>query len=457
MSPDDLAAVMRVAQSLGLLRQEGAPPSPAGTAAVSPLFERLSMERLARVHDDVEKLHAARGASTPADAPKGRYRDYRAIIHAHSHFSHDSRGTEEEILAAAKAAGVNAIFMTDHYTDDRRFLQEGLRGLHDGILFIPGTELSSGLLAFRIDAIDWPAGASAAEIVGRLDAKKGVAFIAHPEGHTDWDSLPPFTGMEIYNTHADAEDQNSRGLESLRGPDALPRWMQLISAFRQYPQESFASIFDVPVDNLARWDRLNAARKVVGIAGNDSHNNVGFTAKVAENGMIEVWDVLGKKVTEVPASAVGPLLFGGVRPAPGQTLLTLRLDPYPISYGYVSTHILAESLTERDMFGALEHGRCYVAFDWIADPTGFTFEGTAGRRTLTMGDTLKRGADRRLIVTSPLPASLRLLRDGREVARESGTRLEYTPTEPGVYRAEVWLTVAGEDRPWIYANPIRVE
>ena len=41
------------------------------------------------------------------------------------------------------------------------------------------------------------------------------------------------------------------------------------------------------------------------------------------------------------------------------------------------------------------------------DPTGFTFEGSAGRRTFTMGDTMKHGGDRRLVVTSPLPASLR--------------------------------------------------
>jgi hypothetical protein len=74
-----------------------------------------------------------------------------------------------------------------------------------------------------------------------------------------------------------------------------------------------------------------------------------------------------------------------------------------------------------------------------------------------MGDTLKRANDSRLIVSSPLPASLRLLRGGHEVARESGTRLEYAPAEPGVYRAEVWVTIAGEERPWIYANPIRVE
>jgi hypothetical protein len=426
----------------------------AASAAPAGL-DRLAMERLARVHADVEQLRAARAAVPPPATP-GRYTDYRAILHAHSYLSHDSRGTVEEILAGAKAAGVNAIFMTDHYTADRRFLKEGLRGIHDGILFVPGTELSVGLLAYRIDDIDWPPDADVPTILKLLNAKNGVSFIAHPEHRTEW-TLPPFTGMEIYNTHADAEDENSRTLASLRGPEALPRWLGLISAFRQYPREAFASIFDVPVGNLANWDRLSETRKVVGIAANDSHNNVGFILQATENGMLEVWDVLGKKISEVRASSVPPFLFGVSQFTPGQKVMELRLDPYPISYGYVSTHILAETLTEPALFRALEHGRCYVAFDWLADPTGFAFEATSGRDTLTMGDTLKRGDDRRLIVRSSLPASLRLLRGGHEVARETGTRLEYAPKEPGVYRAEVWVTVAGDERPWIYANPIRVE
>jgi len=33
---------------------------------------------------------------------------------------------------------------------------------------------------------------------------------------------------------------------------------------------------------------------------------------------------------------------------------------------------------------------------------------------------------------------------------------EYTVENPGVYRLEGWLKIDGEDRPWIYANPIYV-
>ena len=59
-------------------------------------------------------------------------------------------------------------------------------------------------------------------------------------------------------------------------------------------RELFGSIFDVPVRNLEVWDRLNQTRHVVGIAGNDSHQNVGVTVLGAEGGRLEVLDALAK-------------------------------------------------------------------------------------------------------------------------------------------------------------------
>jgi hypothetical protein len=475
----DLALAGRLAEWLGFRpRASGGEGSTArggdgasGPAARNRFLDRLSMERLARVRADVEALRSARSAKNssrlfiasslpPSDAPSP-YQDFRVVIHSHSYLSHDSRGTPEEILAGAKAAGVHAVLMTDHYTEDRRFLREALRGVREGVLFVPGTELNCGLLCFRIDRIDWPADASDREIVRRVREGGGLAFIAHPEGRTDW-SLPFFAGMEIYNTHADAEDGNSVPPSELRGPEAISTWLSLLQAFRRYPREAFASMFDVPEANLARWDALNAERRVVGIAGNDSHNNVGAIVRGAEGGRLEDHDVLGKKIADLPRGVLPSFLLGGVDPAPEQTVLELRLDPYDVSFGYVSTHVLAESLTEEALLDALSRGRCYVAFDWIADPTGFRFEGRVARRgksdrVVPMGETLHRRDRPELVVESPLDAEIRLLRDGREVARGRGRSLSHAAAEPGVYRAEVWVTIAGEPRPWIYANPIRVQ
>jgi hypothetical protein len=34
--------------------------------------------------------------------------------------------------------------------------------------------------------------------------------------------------------------------------------------------------------------------------------------------------------------------------------------------------------------------------------------------------------------------------------------LEHEVTAPGDYRVEGWLGVGGEERPWVYSNPIYV-
>jgi hypothetical protein len=379
----------------------------------------------------------------------GPYQDVRAVIHAHSYLSHDSRGTPEEIIAGAKKAGVRVLFMTDHYTADRRFLREALRGERDGILFIPGSELSQGLLTFRMEQATWREGASDAEVLAALNSTGGVGFVAHPEKRTDWDL--PFAGTEIYNTHADAEASRADWMPAGEASGGLARWLGLVEAAQRYPRELFASIFHPPTANLAVWDRLNRTRHVVGIAGNDSHQNVGVTVRGGDDGRLEVVDALGKTVARPRRSELPGLL--GLDPIPGQDLLKLRLDPYDISFGYVSTHLMVRSVTEKECFEALTHGRCYVAFDWLSDATGFRFTARDGRRPLEMGDeTMARNLTLR--AETPIPAELRLLRDGAEIARESGSRLEQAVNEPGVYRVEAWVTVDGEARPWIYSNPI---
>src|SRR5262249_55434353 len=155
------------------------------------------------------------------------------------------------------------LFTTDHYTPDRRFLREALRGERDGILFIPGAELSQGLLTFRMERADWAPDASDAAVLTALNSTGGVGFVAHPEHRAQWDL--PVAGMEIYNPHADAEDTGSPRAPPKDGPGGLARWLPLIEATQRYPRELFASIFDPPTANLAVWDRLNRTRHVVGI------------------------------------------------------------------------------------------------------------------------------------------------------------------------------------------------
>ena len=74
-----------------------------------------------------------------------------------------------------------------------------------------------------------------------------------------------------------------------------------------------------------------------------------------------------------------------------------------------------------------------------------------------MGDEVKLADGLKLTAKLPLPAYVRLLRYGKEVAKSDGkAEFEFSVKEAGAYRLEAWLELDGEFRPWIFANPIYV-
>jgi hypothetical protein len=429
---------------------------PGRGGAGSSLSERFTEGYLSGLHAGAEKVRAA----ARPEARSGEWEDVRCVLHAHSGLSHDSRGTEAQIVAAAKRARVRAVFTTEHPTADRKWITAGLRGERDGVLFVPGAELSDGLLVWRGEKAEWTPGMTAGEVLGRLQGTDGVAFVAHPEKRkedADW-KLPPFAGMEIYNTHADAQDSDyEKSLSELTG-GSLVRAFTLLGLLNRYPQEAFAAIFDEQTALLRRWDRLNeetlgARRHVVGIAGNDSHQNVGLTVAATEQGL-RVTDALGEVVSEVPKEKLPAFLFGSVKP--GTVVLTHTFDPYEVSMGYMNTHVLAREVTEASLFRALQAGRAYVSFDWMADPSGFSYTARAGKKRIEMGDETAAGKKPLLTARTNMPCDLRLLRNGETVRRVSGSEVSFRADTPGVYRVEAWVDLGSEERPWIYSNPIYV-
>jgi hypothetical protein len=425
----------------------------AATTAVagSSLKQRLEPEYLTMLRKGARRLQRV---ATPS--PKsGEYLDVRCVMHAHSGLSHDSRGNQAQLVAAAKAAGVRAVFMTEHPQADRKWVTEGLRGEKDGVLFVPGAELSDGLLVWRADKADFEPGMKAGPVIERVKGAGGVAFVAHPEQRkqdSDWE-LPAFDGMEIYNTHADAEDSSYEDLLSgLKGGSPL-QILTLLSTLKKFPKESFAAIFDEQSPTLKRWDRLNAeylpsGRRVIGLAGNDCHQNVGISVEQAGDNLV-VKDALGKSVGMFPAKNVPVFLLAGGG-------LSHTFDPYEVSMGYVSTHVLAIEVTEEALFAGLLRGRAYVAFDWMADPSGFSYTAAAGGKSIDMGGDTDLADAPVLAAKTSAPCELRLLRNGEEVQRVEGKELSFTPKQAGVYRVEAWVRMGEEPRPWIYSNPIYV-
>ncbi len=253
----------------------------------------------------------------PAARPKP-LRDFRGIIHCHSLYSHDSKGTYEEILAAAKAARVDFVIMTDHppKDDPGRPLREGWRGLHDGVLFIQGAELAgSNLLAIGIREPIHAAGVPAK--IDAIHAQGGLAIVSHCEEVSDWEPYAAADGMEIYNVHA-----------ALKAKRKDPRFLaEVLKALKEDPEGSFRLLQELDPAILAKWDDLNRTRRFVGIAGNDAHQNVNF--------------------------------------------MGLQLDPYERAFKFVSTCVRAEELAEEAILAGLRQGRCYVAFGDVRLPWTF--------------------------------------------------------------------------------------
>ena len=123
----------------------------------------------------------------------------------------------------------------------------------------------------------------------------------------------------------------------------------------------------------------------------------------------------------------------------------------------------APDLTESAIRSALEQGHAYVSHDWMCDATGFSFvlEQTAGSgsnaaKHLLMGDEAAFTGGQTLRGAFPVRCHARLLRDGKVIDEVDNDKFVHSLSEPGVYRLEGWLKLDGEERPWIYSNPIYV-
>lgn len=360
------------------------------------------------------------------------------------------------MLADAKGAGVDAILLTDHHRPPRDFITESWRGLHDGVLFIPGSE-DRGFLIYPMRSVLGRMKDPTAAFLEAVRAGGGLAFLSHIEERPDH-PMDGLDGLEITNRHADAKADRV-GLPALvlrlTDPASLA---ELEESLRLYPDELFAAQARYPAEYLAKWDAETKARRLTGVAANDCHHNNILIIKMIDAESVKVGtNVDGDDAMRtIPAS-----LRPGIRAMtkgrrPGDVLARLDVDPYRVSFRNASTHVLAPRLDEPSVRDALRAGHAYVAHDWICDPSGFLFgwlaEGTLG----AMGDAVPLAPGGQVFAQFPVACHIRLLRDGRSIAEATSDRLEHPVAERGVYRVEGWLTLDGEERPWVYSNPIYV-
>ncbi|UCE85882.1 MAG: PHP domain-containing protein [Deltaproteobacteria bacterium] len=324
----------------------------------------------------------------------GRYTDYRGAIHVHSHFSHDSEGRIEDIVAAANATGLDFVIMTDHITRDS--VANGPAGVHGDTLFIPGGEMHRGggsILGIGMTRYVERKRRQPQQIIDDVVDQGALALIGYPEGFHEW-QVTGYVGIEIYNLKSDVLDEWK-----------LPG---VLSFLLLPPRQAFGRIVDRPAEPLARWDRMLRERPLVGVVGSDAHANI---------------RILGRT-------------FGS----------------YHQVFQLFTNHLLARSRSQEDLLEALASGRAYSSFDVFGYVSHFAFTARDGERVALMGESIALGPELRGEVRIPERAEVHLLRDGELEWVREGEVLRFPIARPGVHRVEVYK----RGRLWILSNPIYV-
>jgi hypothetical protein len=417
-------------------------------------LERLNPERLRAVRNDRLRFQSAR---KPVTLQTG-LEDYRAILHAHAEDSTHTGGTRPELLTAAQQTGVKIIMLSDHVRPPRDFINDSWRGMRDGVLFIPGAE-SEGFLIYPQRSIiesypnkSWKTRENFIELIRQ---KGGNIFLSHVEERLDW-PVDKLDGLEIYNHHSDYKDETEFAIWLRTGLTNSERLMQIEKLLAEFPAEIFGITQDYLEPIIAKWDRDSQKRRLTGIGANDCHHNQVFTVKVASPQAIEI-EIIGdplRTLTTEQMPRVAEMITGRKI---GEVIAKLDFDPYELSLNYLTTHILAPRLNENEVRGALKRGHAYVAHDWLCNPTGFAFiVERQGKRIGVMGDEVKFDNQLALKLATPVPGLIRLFRNGKKIEETLYDRMDFTLRESGIYRAEIWLEIDSELRPWIYSNAIRV-
>ena len=153
---------------------------------------------------------------------------------------------------------------------------------------------------------------------------------------------------------------------------------------------------------------------------------------------------------------VGLIVVSGT----GRRLLSVFVDPYVRSFRFVTNHLQLprdREPSEDLVLEALARGASYIAFERIADPTGFSFHAEAAGEVVPMGSEVSTGS--RLVFQSPMPARFRLIRSGISELELEGVRFSFDTEAPGTYRVEVYPLNPPrllKGKPWILSNPIYV-
>lgn len=373
------------------------------------VYRRYNLRRL---HAAVQRVNSEHSAAQQDN----RFTEYKGVVHVHSFLGGHSSGTFQEIISAAKANDLHFVIMTEHKEKEIDTSAMTLRGMHAGVLFVNGNEVSADN-GDRSLVIPGSSSSSSDSAAPDMAVEGAIRIIAYPEEYKAWD-VSRLNGVEVFNVYTNARRINP----VVAFFDAL--WSQ-----RSYPALMFALYYQRPHESLKKWDQASSRSQSTATAGNDAHNNIGVS----------------------------------LRDSSGKTLAGIQLDPYEVSFRLVRMHVLIERnkpLDQTNLLEALKAGHSFIGFDFLGDPSGFSFTAESQGEQKIQGDEIAWSADTRLKVRTSVSSRVLLFKDGNVISDETGlTSKDFPVTERGVYRVEVYLPQLGKlvvDKPWIISNAIYV-
>ncbi len=362
-------------------------------------------------------------ASAPAPAWAPSTSTARGVFHIHTTRS-DGTGTIDDVAAAAAAAGLQFVIVTDH-GDATRVPDPPV--YRSGVLCIDAVEISTTgghYAALGLGRAPYPLAGEPRDVVEDVRRLGGFGIVTHPL------SAKPDLAWRGWDADVDA-------LEWLNGDSvwrdaSLPRLLGAAWAYPLRPPSSLVSLYERP-KAIARWDALLKSGRVVGLAGADAHARLGLRE--------------GRE--------------------PYVSRVFLRAPSYRAVFEVASLTVgLGQPLTgnaARDadaIVAAVRAGHVHTVVDALAAPAFFEFTAKSGGVAAVEGGTLPGTEPFVIRVRSNPPTGGRvvLFRDGAEVHRVQASDLVYAGDRPGVYRAEVWLPAgrAGVLVPWVVGNPIYI-
>jgi hypothetical protein len=346
--------------------------------------------------------------------------EYVGNIHIHTRYS-DGEGLHAQIAQAAAQAGLDFVVITDH-----NVWVQGCEGYYGKVLLLVGEEVhdvrrippANHLLAYNAESELAPYAANPQGLVDEANRRGGFSYIAHPYEYAgsishdleaiswqNWE-VTGYTGLEIWNYMSEFK-------ALLRGPFSAILYVYCPALGIRAPFRAA----------LRKWDELLVqGRRVAAIGTADAHAN--------------------------PYS-LGPL--------------HRVVFPYEHLFRCVNTHILVErpfnGVLEHDkalVYEALRAGRTWAGYDLPAPTTGFRFVARSGAKHATLNEELVRAGATVFEIQTPHAGDIRLLCDGRVIARARGRALKYTTAEAGAYRVEVYRRYHLARRGWIFGSPIYV-